>query len=146
MTLASHLQLTLIAFGIQEIKKNGSNFISSSLSITQKVGSGKEDPSIVPVKFFVCTRTSSACILPCLLLSFSHLGNTNRALGSRGSVSSFLEKFLRNQEGPFTLHSSQQGEREFREFIAICTAALGLGQLRFFTFSQGFISGLVLLL
>lgn len=146
MTLASHLQLTLIAFGIQEIKKNGSNFISSSLSITQKVGSGKEDPSIVPVKFFVCTRTGSACILPCLLLSFSHLGNTNRALGSRGSVSSFLEKFLRNQEGPFTLHSSQQGEREFREFIAICTAALGLGQLRFFTFSQGFISGLVLLL
>lgn len=146
MTLASHLQLTLIAFGIQEIKKNGSNFISSSLSITQKVGSGKEDPSIVPVKFFVCTRTSSACILPCLLLSFSHLGNTNRALGSRGSVSSFLEKFLRNQEGPFTLHSSQQGEREFREFTAICTAALGLGQLRFFTFSQGFISGLVLLL
>lgn len=136
MTLASHLQLTLIAFGIQEIKKNGSNFISSSLSITQKVGSGKDDPSIVPVKFFVCTRTGSACILPCLLLSFSHLGNTNRALGSRGSVSSFLEKFLRNQEGPFTLHSSKQSEREFREFIAICTAALGLGQLKFFTFSQ----------
>lgn len=50
MTLASHLYLTLIAFGIQRRK---STVISSRLIITKKIGSGEEDPSMVPLKFFV---------------------------------------------------------------------------------------------
>lgn len=90
-------------------EKNGGIVISSNLLIIirrQRVG--KEDPFTVPLKRFFCTRAGHARTLLCLLLCSSHLRNTKRALGAGGYVFSFLEKFLGNQEGPFTLHSSKQ--------------------------------------
>lgn len=70
-------------------------------------------------RVFASTRTSHAHTP----LSFLELQKDKQSTWCGGFVFSFLEKFLGNQEGSFTLHSSKRSEEVF---IAIYKAVLGL--------------------
>lgn len=69
-------------------------------------------------RVFAWTRTSHAHALSSL-----ELHKYKQSTWCGGFVFSFLEKFLGNQEGSFTLHSSKRSDQVF---TAIYKAVLGL--------------------